>query len=336
MKLMNIREHILKLAKKSKGRIILPESFDPRVLKAAEMLTKNEIASVVLPMYDIDEVKKTAAENDIDLDGIEIIKMEQSLLDMEKIENFVAARMKKGMSKQEILELLKNPLYFSMMYLKSGKCDACVSGAVYNTADVLRAAIHVIGPAEGVNLVSSYFVMIPPENHPIIKEPVIFTDCAVNPDPQAPDLKDIAALSIKNFKKLFPDKQVNVAMLSFSTLGSAKNVMLDKVIKATELLKKDFEGQSAINIDGELQIDASVIASVGKRKAPNSTVAGNANILVFPDLNAGNIGYKIAERFAGFQALGPIMQGLALPVSDLSRGSTPDDIYLVSSITLLK
>ncbi|MCA6070085.1 MAG: phosphate acetyltransferase [Endomicrobium sp.] len=333
---MGIREHILDLAKSVKGKVILPESFDERVLKAAQMLTKNGIASVVMPSEDIKEVEKIASEADIDLSGIEIISMDISLLDESKIKEFVDARAKKGTIERDALDLLKHPLYFSMMYLKSGKCDACVSGAVYDTADVLRASFYIIGTAAGIKVVSSYFLMIPPENHPIIKEPIMFADCAVNPDPNALGLKDIAISTVGNFKKLFPGKKANVSMLSFSTKGSADSKVLAKVIEATNIVKTYFAGQSNVNVDGELQFDASVVSSVGKRKAPGSAVAGNANILVFPDLNAGNIGYKIAERFGGFQALGPIIQGLALPVSDLSRGSSAEDIYLIAAIMLLK
>jgi phosphate acetyltransferase len=333
---MDIREHILELAKKAKGKVILPESFDTRVLKAAEMLKKNGIALVVLPTENIEEVKKTAANASIDLSGIEIINIDQSLLDNNKVQEFVAARTKKGMTEQDALALLKKPLYFSMMYLKSGKCDACVGGAVYDTADILRASIHVIGTAEGIKIISSYFLMIPPINHPIIKEPIMFTDCGVNPDPQALGLKDIAISTVENFRKLFPGRTANVSMLSFSTKGSGSNKILSKVIDATELTKEYFKGQNDVNVDGELQFDASVVPTVGERKASGSAVAGKANILVFPDLNSGNIGCKIAERFGGFQALGPVIQGLSLPVSDLSRGSSVEDIYLISAIILLK
>jgi phosphate acetyltransferase len=324
------------LAKKVKGKVILPESFDTRVLKAAHMLTKNAIASVVLPTGNIDEVKKTAFNAGIDLDGIEIIKINRDLLDENKVQEFVEARAKKGITKQDALDILNKPLHFSMMYLKSAKCDACVSGAVYDTADVLRASFYVVGTAQSIKLVSSYFLMVPPENHALIKESLMFADCAVNPNPNAFGLKDIAVSTVGNFKKLFPGKRANVAMLSFSTKGSASNKILSKVIDATELIKIHFAGQDDVSIDGELQFDASVVASVSKIKTQGSTVAGNANILIFPDLNAGNIGYKIAERLGGFQALGPIVQGLALPVSDLSRGSSAEDIYLIAAIMLLK
>jgi phosphate acetyltransferase len=333
---MNIRERILRLAKETKGKIILPESFDIRILKAAQILTKDGIASVILLAEDMKEVERIALEAGVDLNGIRIIKIDVNLLDKKKVEEFIDARTKKGMTLQDALDLLKKPLYFSMMYLKSGKCNACVVGAVYDTADVLRASIHVVGVTESVKMVSSYFLMIPPDGHSIAKEPVLFADCGVNPNPQALDLKDIAVVTVENFKKLFPGRQVNIAMLSFSTKGSANSKILSKVIEATELVKTHFAGYSDINVDGEIQFDAAVVQSVGEKKASGSSIAGNANILIFPDLNAGNIGYKIAERYGGFQALGPIIQGLALPVSDLSRGSSVDDICLICAIMLLK
>ncbi|GHT08515.1 phosphate acetyltransferase [Endomicrobiia bacterium] len=333
---MNIRERILELAKKTKSKIILPESFDIRILKAAQILTKDGIASVILLAEDIKEVEKIASAVGVDLNAVEIIKIDINLLNKKKVEEFVDARMKKGMTLQDASDLLKKPLYFSMMYLKSGKCDACVAGAVYDTADVLRASIQVAGFTECTKLVSSYFLMIPPDGHNIAKEPVLFADCGVNPEPQVLGLKDIAVATVENFKKLFPGRQVNVAMLSFSTKGSANSKVLSKVIEATELVKSHFAGYSDINVDGEFQFDAAVVQSVGKKKASGSSVAGNANILIFPDLNAGNIGYKIAERYGGFQALGPIIQGLALPISDLSRGSSVDDICLICAIMLLK
>ncbi|MDR1417845.1 MAG: phosphotransacetylase [Endomicrobium sp.] len=331
-----MRKQILQMAKKAQGKIILPESFDIRILKAASMLTKNSVASVVLPTNNLEEVKSLAQAEGIDLKGIEIIAIDRSLLDNTKVKSFVDARMKKGMSEQEASDLLKNPLFFSMMYLKSGKCNACVGGAVYDSADVLRAAIYVVGMQEGLKMMSSYFLMIPPENHPIIKGPLMFADCAVNPEPQALGLQNIAVSSVASYKKIFPEKTANVAMLSFSTKGSAKNKMLSKVIEATELTKKYFKGNKSVNIDGELQFDASILPNIAKRKAPDSLVAGNANIFIFPDLNAGNIAYKVAERLGGFQAVGPILQGLALPVSDLSRGSSFEDIYLISAVMLLK
>ena len=333
---MDIRKHILDLASKSGGKVILPESSDIRILKAAQMLVKDKIASVVLPASDISTVEAAAASAGVNLRGVEIIQIDRALIDEKIIEDFVSARVKKGMNPEEALNLLKMPLYFSMMYLKSKKCDACVCGAVYDTADVLRASLQTIGTMEGIKLISSYFLMIPPENHKTIKEPVLFADCAVNPEPVASGLKDIANATVQNFKKLFPGQTANAAFLSFSTKGSAKHKMLEKITEAVALTKQHFEGDKLVNIDGELQFDAAVMPEIAKRKAPDSKVAGQANIYIFPDLNAGNIGYKMAERLGGFQALGPIIQGLALPVSDLSRGCSADDIYFTSAIMLLQ
>jgi phosphate acetyltransferase len=334
--MVNIREYIFDLARKTKGKIILPESFDLRILKAAQIITEENIGSVVLPVRSIEEFKNIALKADINLSGVDIIEIDKTLLDEKMIVDFVNLRKKKGMSAQYALDLLNRPLYFSMMYLKSGKCDACVGGAVYDTADILRAGIHVIGPAEDVKIISSYFLMIPPDGHTVAKEPIIFADCGVNPEPQSIALKDIVVATVKSFKKIFPTRQANVAMLSFSTKGSSRSKVLSKVIEATKLAKDYFAGQSDVNIDGELQFDASIMLSVAKRKAPDSPVAGNANILIFPDLNSGNIAYKIAERYGGFQALGPIIQGLSLPVSDLSRGVSTSDICLISALMLIK
>jgi phosphate acetyltransferase len=334
--MVDIKEHILELAKKTKGRIVLPESFDARVLRAAQIITEDGIGSVVLPVSDVEEIKSFASKAGINLSGVDIVEIDKTLLDEKMIMEFVDGRVKKGMSAKYALELLQRPLYFSMMYLKSRKCDACVCGAVYDTADVLRAGIHVIGTSEDIKMISSYFLMIPPNGHPIAKDPVIFADCGVNPDPQPVGLRDIVIATVGSFKKIFPGRQANVAMLSFSTKGSSKSKVLSKVIEATRLVKNYFAGQVDVSIDGELQFDTSVILSVGKKKAPDSPVAGNANILIFPDLNAGNIAYKIAERYGGFQALGPIIQGLSLPVSDLSRGVSTSDICLVSAIMLIK
>ena len=333
---MDVRKHIIDLAKKVNGSVILPESADPRVLKAAEMLTKDGVAKVILPAMDPEAVKKAAKEANVDLSDIEIIKVDRAVLDDKMVETFVQARQKKGMAPEEAMALLDNKLYFAMAYLKSGKADACVCGAVYDTSDVLRAGIHVVGVAEGINLVSSYFLMIPPADHKIVKDPLFFADCGVNPDPSASGLKDIAIATIGSFQKIFPGKDANVAMLSFSTKGSAKHPVLDKTIEATVALQEKYKDVKDVSVDGELQFDAALMPEVGKRKAPKSEVAGRANIFVFPDLNSGNIGYKLAERLGGFQALGPLIQGLALPVSDLSRGSKADDICMASAVMLLQ
>jgi phosphate acetyltransferase len=333
---MDVKKTILEAAKKVNGTVILTESWDVRVLKAAELLVKDKIAKVVLPAKDVAAMEKAAKDAGINLDGVKLLDIKVSHLDSAQVEKFIEARAKKGLSREDALKLLNEPSYFSMMYLKAGKCDACVCGCVYATADVLRAAIYTVGTAEGIKLISSYFIMIPPEGHKLVKEPVLFSDCAVNPSPESIGLKDIAISTIKNFKRLFPSRAANASFLTFSTHGSAKAPVLDKSIEAVSLTKEFFKDDNTVNIDGEMQFDASIVPEIGKRKAPDSKVAGNANVFIFPDLNAGNIGYKIAERLGGFQALGPIVQGLALPISDLSRGCNAEDIYLISAIMLLK
>ncbi|MDR0890699.1 MAG: hypothetical protein LBM05_01055 [Endomicrobium sp.] len=337
---MNIKQHILNLAKKSHGRIIMPEIFDTRILKAAQMLIANNICKVILPIRncnDWTQIKHIALNNNIDIDGIEKVFIDIDMLSTNEVNKFIKKMYNKNIDSKQALTILKTPLYFSMMFLKSSKCDACICGAVYDTAQVLRAGLKILGVAHGIKKISSYFLMIPPKTHYLVKKPVIFTDCAVNPEPNASTLKDITIASINNFKKIFPGEPIYVSMLSFSTKGSSNSKVLTKIIKATELLKKFFKNSTTnINIDGELQFDASVIPIVAKKKAPTSSVAGMANIFVFPDLNAGNIGYKIAERYGKFQALGPIVQGFPLSVSDLSRGSSIEDIYLASAILLIK
>jgi phosphate acetyltransferase len=335
---MNIKDNILQLAKKSYGTIIMPESFDIRVLKAAQRLIHNNIGKVIVPINSNKEwnkIKSISLKNNIDLNGIETVYINIDLLDQDEVKQFIKKMGKKNIMLDEALYFLQTPLYFSMMYLKSNRCNACICGAVYDTAEVLRAGLRVLGVAEGIKKISSYFLMLPPKNHYLVTKPVMFTDCAVNPEPNAYTLRDITVATIKSFKKIFPNEPVNVSMLSFSTKGSSNSKVLDKIIKATELVKDYFQDTTDINIDGELQFDASVVPVIAKRKAPNSSVAGIANILVFPDLNSGNIGYKIAERYGAFQALGPIIQGFSLPVSDLSRGSNTEDIYLTSAILLI-
>jgi phosphate acetyltransferase len=337
---MNIKENILKLAKQTNGKIIMPEGYDIRILKAAQKLIQNNIGKVIIPINskeELNKIKTLSLKNNIDLDEIETVDINIDLLEQNEVKKFIKKMSKKNIKHDEALYFLTTPLYFSMMYLNSKKCDACICGAVYNTADVLRAGLRVLGVTEGIKKVSSYFLMLPPKKHHLVTKPVLFADCAVNPEPNAYTLRDITIATIKSFSKLFPKEQINVSMLSFSTKGSSNSKVLDKIIQATELVKNYFKDKTTnINIDGELQFDASVVPVIGKRKAPHSSVAGKANILVFPDLNSGNIGYKIAERYGAFQALGPIIQGFSLPMSDLSRGSNSEDIYLTSAILLIK
>jgi phosphate acetyltransferase len=335
---VNINNNILKFAKNigKKKRIILPESFDTRVLNAATMIVRDNIASVILPTNNKKKLINMASSIGIDLSEIEIVNIDIEILDKNKIDEFLNARKEKKSTDCDKINLFNDYLYFSMMYLKSGKCDACVCGAAYDTADVLRASFSIIGTSKNVKIVSSYFIMVPPIDNCVIKYPVIFADCAVNPEPNVFGLRDIAVSSVESFRKTFPNRNINVSMLSFSTKGSSNSKSLLKIKDATDLVKNYFKNlnDNIVNVDGELQFDASIIQNIGHKKAPNSQVAGNANVLIFPDLNSGNIGYKIAERLGRFTAIGPILQGLLYPVSDLSRGSSSEDIYLTSAIVL--
>jgi len=249
------------------------------------------------------------------------------LIEKGVLDKFVGSRIEKGVARQEAERLVFDPLYFSALFLESGKADACIAGARSDTADVLRAALQCVGTSPDVKLISSFFLMIPPENHPICTMPVLYADCAVNPAPGAVALTDIAVETIKTFKKLFPAETARAAFLSFSTRGSAQYIGLNKIKEALEATKIYFAQDPSVKIDGEMQFDAAVVPEISKRKAPGSPLEGKANVFIFPDLNSANIAYKLTERLAGFKALGPVLQGVGKPLSDLSRGCTSEDIF---------
>lgn len=307
-----------------KRTVVLPESHDDRVLKAAEELTKNEIAKVVT-LGNEEKVRESAKELDIDLSGVRIIDPEKSdkLSDFSNV--FFNLRKHKGITIEEAKETVKKDLFFGAMMVKEGMADGFVAGSTASTGDVLRAAIQCVGMPEGISIVSSFFLMIMPE------KTYSFADCAVVPNPDANQLADIAISTADNHKTI-TGEEPNVAMLSFSTKGSAKHELIDKVLEATKIAQ---EKRPDLNIDGELQFDAAIIDKIGKKKAPDSKVAGKANVLVFPDLQAGNIGYKIAQRLAGAEAVGPVVQGLKKPLFDLSRGCSVEDIVNTASIACL-
>jgi phosphate acetyltransferase len=311
-------------AKRKKKKIILPESHDERVLKAAEILTKEEIAEVVV-IGNEEELKNSASKLGVDLSGVEIINPVTSDLTDGFAETFYNARKHKGVTLEAAKEQMKKDLFFGAMMVREGKVDGSVAGSTASTGDVLKAAFQCVGMPEGMSIVSSLFLMVFPD------KTYSYADCAVVPNPDAAQLADIAISTADNHKKLTGEEPY-VAMLSFSTMGSAKHENIDKVIEATKIAKAK---RPDLNIDGEMQFDAATIESIGKRKAPNSSVAGRANVLVFPNLDAGNISYKITERLGGAEAVGPIVQGLKKPLFDLSRGCSVDDIVNTSIIASL-
>lgn len=307
-----------------KRTIVLPESHDERVLKAAEILTKNKIASVVT-LGNEEKVRADAAKLGVDLQGIRIIDPEKSekLSDFANI--FFNLRKHKGVTIEQARETIKRDIFFAGMMLREGMVHASVSGSFATTADVTRAAIFCVGLQPGISILSSFFLMAFPD------KVFSFADCAVNPNPDAKQLADIAITTAENHTKLTGD-EAYVAMLSFSTKGSAEHELIDKVREATKIVK---EKRPDIKVDGELQFDAAIVEGIGKKKAPGSEVAGRANVLVFPDLNAGNIGYKIAQRLGGAEAVGPVNQGMIKPFFDLSRGCSVDDIVSTAAIACL-
>jgi len=319
-----LMEDIISKASARKKTIILPESHDDRVLKAAEILTKEKIVSVIT-VGNEDKILEKAKSLGCELSGVRIIDPEQS----DKLSGFsnifFNLRKKKGITIETARETMKKDLFFGAMMVRESMADGSVAGSTASTGDVLRAGLQCIGMPEGISTVSSFFLMVMPD------KTYSFADCAVVPAPDVEQLADIAVTTAINHRKLTGEEPY-IAMLSFSTKGSAEHESVDKVIQATALAKKK---HPEINIDGELQFDAAIIDSIGRRKAPGSNVAGRANVLIFPDLNAGNIGYKIAQRLGKAEAIGPVVQGLKRPFFDLSRGCSVDDIVNTSAIAAL-
>lgn len=313
--------------------VVLPESYDERMLFAAEKIVTQGLAKIVL-LGNPEKVKEDAAAKGVDLAGVEILDPCSSPKLDSYVENLVEIRKKKGLTAEDARKLLTAPdnLYYAGLMVRLGDAGGCVAGATSTTGNVLRAAIQTIGTSPGMKTVSSFFIMITKDAKFGEDGIVLFADCAVNPNPDSQALAEIAVSTARNCKS-FLDVDARVAMLSFSTKGSASHPDIDKVTKALEIAKQI---APELQIDGELQADAALIPSIGEKKAPGSTVAGKANVVVFPDLDAGNIGYKLTERIGGAEAIGPIIQGLAKPVNDLSRGCSVEDIVNVTAITAVQ
>ena len=329
---MSAIEKIKAKARADVKHIVLPEGTEPRTVQASAKILKEGVARVTL-LGNPDEVRKVAAETGTDLTGVAIIDPATSEKSAAYADLLYELRKAIGMTPEQATELVtKNPLYYGAVMLKAGDADGMVAGAINSTGNVLRPALQIIKTAPGIKVVSSCFIMELPDPKWGDNGVMIFGDCAVIPNPTAEELAAIAIASAASGKQLV-DINPRVAMLSFSTKGSAKHENVTKVQEATKLAH---ELAPDLQLDGELQADAALVESVGQLKSPGSTVAGHANVLVFPDLQAGNIGYKLVQRLAGAEAIGPIIQGLAKPVSDLSRGCSVDDIVSVVSITAVK
>ncbi len=324
-------DRIIERAKTDKKTIVLAEGGDIRTIRAASMALEKGISDIII-LGNPDDIQKMADSEGLDVRAAKIINP----LTAENLQDFADAlyemRKAKGMTPEKALETVKNELYYGVMMVKTGLADGMVAGAVNSTSNVLRPCLQILKTAPGTKLVSAFFVMVVPDCEYGEKGAFIFADSGLNEDPDAEAVSEIAISSAKSFETLL-EAEPKVAMLSYSSYGSAKSHLVDKMQLATKLAK---EKAPDLALDGELQLDAAIVPEIGQSKAPGSPIAGCANVLVFPDLNAGNIGYKLTQRLAKAEAYGPITQGIAKPVNDLSRGCSAEDIVGVIAITCVQ
>ena len=327
---MNLLEHIVARAKSNKQRIVLPEATEERTLKAADRVLADDLADLIL-IGNPDELKTLAAKWDLhNIDKATIVDPLNNPKAEEYAELLAELRKKKGMTIEQARELVKNPLYLGCMIIKTEGADGQISGALSTTGDTLRPALQIIKCAPGVTCVSGAMLMLTHEHQYGDDGIIVMGDVAVTPVPTAEQLAQIAVCTAQTARSVAGIQDPRVAMLSFSTKGSAKHEVVDKVVEATRLAH---ELAPELKLDGELQADAALVPAVGEKKAPGSLIAGHANVLVVPNLEVGNISYKLVQRLGGALAIGPILQGIARPVNDLSRGCSIEDIYYMVAIT---
>lgn len=326
---MGFIEGIIERAKNDKKTIVLPESYEPRIIEAAAKILAKDIARVVLIG---DQAKIQAVSPQWDVSGARFVDPAHFDQLESYAQTFYELRKAKGMTLEKARETLQDPLFFGVMMVKQNEADGMVAGSINSTSNTLRPALQILRTAPGTKLVSAFFMMIVPDCDYGLNGTFLFADSGLVENPDADQLSEIALSSARTFRQL-TGAEAHVAMLSYSTYGSASSILTEKVIEATRLAR---EKAPDLNLDGELQLDAAIVASVGQSKAPGSKVAGKANVLVFPDLNAGNIGYKLVQRLAKAEAYGPITQGIARPVNDLSRGCVADDVVGVVAITAVQ
>jgi phosphate acetyltransferase len=326
---MTFLEQIISRAKADVKTIVLPESNDIRTLKAASIILQQGIAKIIL-VGNENDIKKLAG--DLDISKAKIVDPLNCDIFEDFSNTFFELRKAKGVTYEKARETMKDYVYFATMMVKKGDADGMVSGAAHSTADTVRPALQILKTKPGTKMASAFFVMVVPDCEYGYNGTFIYADSGVVENPDAEGLSDIAIESAHSFRQLIQADPV-VAMLSYSTYGSAKSELTEKVVKATQIAK---EKAPNLLLDGELQGDAALVPSVGKFKAPGSPVAGKANVLIFPDLNCGNIAYKLTQRLAKAEAYGPILQGIAKPVNDLSRGCNAEDIVGVAAITAVQ
>lgn len=328
---MNFIEEIKKRASNQIKTIVLPEATDIRILEATDIIGKEGFAKIIL-LGNESEIISIANKNKLNISKATIIEPLKSDKYDEYVEAFYELRKAKGMTIEQAKKILQDPVYFGMMMVKKEAADGLVSGAAHSTADTLRPALQILKTKPGTKLVSTFMLEIVPNCEYGNNGIFIFSDCGLNPKPTSEELSEIAISSSESYQQIVGDAP-KIAMLSYSTHGSAASEDVDKVREATQLTK---EKAPNLLVDGELQLDSAIVPEIGNVKAPGSDVAGKANILIFPDLNSGNIGYKLVERLAKAEAYGPICQGMAKPVNDLSRGCKAEDIVGVVAITCVQ